>query len=108
MKDATGKKLKVEFSLNTIQNNTVSRKQLEGFISEVVLCRGRIKSEQEAIKDIMGEAKDRLSIPGKILNKLVKENMNPGTIEAEVHDLEAVQQISEAIETAHANFPTNP
>jgi uncharacterized protein (UPF0335 family) len=98
VKDATGKKTKVEFSLATIQSNTATRKQLEGFVEELVLCHEKIKSEKEAIKDIMSEAKDSLGIPSKILGKLVKENMAPGTIEADIHTLEEAQAISEAID----------
>jgi len=103
MKDLTGKSTKkVEFSLDSITNNTVIRKQVEGFVEEIVLCKGKIKNEQEAIRDIMSEAKDSLGIPRKILNKLVKENIAPGSIESEVHDLETVQEISAVIEAAHA------
>jgi len=98
VKDATGKKTKVEFSLATIQGNTTTRKQLEGFIEELVLCHGKVKTEKESIKDILSEAKDSLGIPSKILNKLVKENMAPGSIAADMHSLEEAQAISEAIE----------
>lgn len=95
MKD---KPKKVEFSLEQIQNNPVTRKQLEGFIEEVVLLKREIKSRQEGLKDIRNEAKDSLGVPPRTLMKLVKENMDPGTIEAEVHELEQVQEIAEAIE----------
>lgn len=109
VKDATGKKTKVEFSLSTIQSNTATRKQLEGFIEELVLCHGKIKTEKESIKDILTEAKDSLGIPSKILNKLVKENMAPGSIEADMHALEEAQAISEVIDgQVVANFGINP
>ena len=107
MKDATGKKLKVEFSLAAIQANTTTRKQLEGFIDELVLSHGKIKNEKEALKDIMKEAKESLGIPSKILNKLVKENQQPGTIKADIHALEEAQMISEVIENPHAQFTSN-
>jgi uncharacterized protein (UPF0335 family) len=93
-----GKKQKVEFSLDTIRKNPGTRKQLEGFIEEIELLRGEIKRAQVGVRDIMTEAKDALGIPGKILNKLVKEHMSPGTIEADIEDLESVQQLAEAIE----------
>jgi uncharacterized protein (UPF0335 family) len=79
------RKAKVEFSLETLINNPVTKRQLEGFIEEVVLCRGKIKMEKEAISDIVKEAKDALGIPGKILNGLVNEKMNPGSIDARLH-----------------------
>ena len=79
------KKAKVEFSLDGLINNTVTRKQLEGFIEELVLCKGKIKQEREAISDIVKEAKDSLGIPGKILNGLVNERLNPGSIDAKQH-----------------------
>ena len=46
MKDKKPKK--VEFSLETIQNNPVTRKQLEGFIEEVALSIGKVKTEQDS------------------------------------------------------------
>ena len=90
-------KAKVEFSLETIKQNPTTKKQLEGFIAEVVICKRKIKDEREAIRDITVEAKDSLGIPGKVLNRLVKENMDPGSLEAEASELETVQSISEAL-----------
>lgn len=98
MKPQKQKKAKVEFSLDSVQNNPVLRKQLEGFIAEVVLCKRKISQEQEAVKDIHNEAKDSMGVPGKVLMRLVRENMQPGTTEADIHELEAVQDIAEAIE----------
>jgi len=92
------KQSKVEFSLSTLQANPVQMKQLEGFIDEIALCKGKIKTEQESIGDIRGEAKDSLGIPGKILMKLVREHISAGTIESEMNDLELVQSLSNAIE----------
>lgn len=101
MKDATGKKVKkVEFSLQTIQGNAVTRKQLESFIEDIVVSKQKMKSEQEAVKDLVNEAKESLGIPGKILNKLVKERMSPGSIDADIRDLEQVKDLSEVIENA--------
>lgn len=92
------KKEKVEFSLSTIKNNPGTRRQLEGFISEIALSQNKIKSEREAIKDIRDEAKDVLGIPGKILNKLVREHMDAGRAEAEISELELVHELSQVIE----------
>lgn len=95
MQDA--KKSKVEFSLQQIQTNPVTRKQLEGFIEEVVLLQQKIKSDKEGIKDIVTEAKDQLGVPPRVLMKLVRENMQPGSIEAEVHELEEVQLLADTL-----------
>lgn len=92
------KAAKVEFSLSQIQGNPATRKQLEGFIAEIVLCKNKIKSESEAVGDIRKEAKDSLGIPPKILMKLVRESMSAGSIEAELQDLETVKAISEVID----------
>lgn len=89
---------KVEFSLSALQANPVQMKALEGFIQEVALCRGKIKTEQSSIGDIRNEAKDSLGIPGKILMKLVREYMSEGSLESEMNDLELVQSLNQAIE----------
>lgn len=91
------KKAKVEFSLDSLVNNQVTRKQLEGFIEELVLCKGKIKQEREAISDIVKEAKDSLGIPGKILNGLVNERMNPGSIDAKQHEIEEISDIADGL-----------
>ena len=91
MKD---KKTKVQFSLNTILNNPVSKRSLEGFVEELVLCHTKIKADKEAIKDIINEANDNLGIPGKILNGLVNEKMNPGSIDERQHDLEEISDFA--------------
>lgn len=92
------KKAPVEFSLSTIQANTAMKKQLEGYIEEIVLHKNKMKDASLGIKDIRGEAKDSLGIPPKILNKLVKEKMDSGSIEAEMQDLETVQAITQVME----------
>lgn len=91
------KKTKVEFSLESLINNQVTRKQLEGFIEELVLCKGKIKQEREAISDIVKEAKDSLGIPGKILNGLVNERLNPGSIDAKQHEIEEISDIADGL-----------
>lgn len=88
---------KVEFSIETVLNNPVTKKQLEGFVEEVMICRDKIKREREAIGDIVKEAKDSLGIPGKILNGLVGERMNPGTIDAKQHEIEEVNGLAEGL-----------
>ena len=91
MKD---KKTKVQFSLDAILNNPVSKRSLEGFVEELVLCHTKIKSDKDAIKDIVNEAKDSLGIPGKILNGIVNEKMNPGSIDEKQHDIEEISDFA--------------
>jgi uncharacterized protein (UPF0335 family) len=93
---------KVEFSLATIKGNPATRKQLEGFIEEIALCKSKMKTEAESIGDIRKEAHDSLGIPGKILMKLVKEHMSAGATEVEMQELETVQAIVAAIEDSHS------
>ena len=85
---------KVQFSLDGIVNNPVTKKQLEGFIEEIELHRRAIKVKQNDIKDILTEAKDSLGIPGKFLNGLVNEKMNPGTIDQKQHDIEEMDSFA--------------
>lgn len=91
------RKAKVEFNIDTIINNPVTKRQLEGFIEELVLCEQKISSEREAVKDIRNEAKDSMGIPGKLLGKLVRERMNPGSIDQAVHDIEEAQTAAERL-----------
>lgn len=84
----------VQFNLNTIINNPVSKRSLEGFIEEIVLHRIAMKTKRDDIKDILTEAKDSLGIPGKILNGLVSEKMNPGSIEQKQHDIEEISDFA--------------
>lgn len=96
-----------QFSLDVIQKDSMKKKQLDGFIEEVILSQDKIKREKEALRDIFTEAKDSLGIPRKVLNKLVKERTDPGTIEAEARDLEEIQQIAEVLDPpAQAQFGT--
>lgn len=88
---------KVEFSLETILNNPTTKQQLEGFVEELVICKDKIKREREAISDIVKEAKDSLGIPGRILNGLVNEKMNPGSIDARQHEIEEISGIAEGL-----------
>lgn len=99
---------KVEFSLSAIKANPGQMKNLEGYIEEIVLWKGKIKTAQGGIGDIRNEAKDTLGIPGKILMKLVRENMSEGSIESEMNELELVQSISQAIEGTDVADTTTP
>jgi hypothetical protein len=88
---------KVQFSLDSIINNPISKRSLEGFIEEIVLHRKTINTEKAGIKDIVNEAKDSLGIPSKILNGLVNESMNPGAIEQRQHDIEEISDFAEGL-----------
>lgn len=85
---------KPEFSLEGILNNEVTKKQLLGFIEEIVICEEKIKNEREAIKDIKGEADQSLGIPSSILAKLVRERLDQGVIAGEIKMLEEVQGLA--------------
>ena len=88
---------KVQFSLSGILNNPVSKRSLEGFIEEIVISKTKMKQEKEALRDIVNEAKDSLGIPPKILNGLVAERMNPGSIEERQNDLEEICGFAEGL-----------
>ena len=87
-------KQKPEFSLEGILNNDVTKKQLFGFIEEVVLCEEKIKSEREAIKDIKGEAEQALGIPSAMLGELVRERLDQGSIDAKIKKLEEAKDLA--------------
>jgi hypothetical protein len=90
-------KSKVEFSISTIMSNEVTKKQLHGYVQELAICRDKMKSEANAIKDIKSVAKNDLGIPGKILNQLLKEYLDDGSIEAEILQLEEAKQLSDGV-----------
>lgn len=85
---------KVEFSLSTIQANPVMQTQLEGFVDEIILWRGKQKEAAGGIGDIRHQAKDTLGIPGKMLMKLVREKMDEGALEAEMEDLKTIRGLN--------------
>jgi uncharacterized protein (UPF0335 family) len=84
---------KESFDINTILNDDVKAKQLKGFIEELVLHNRKKKSVGEDIKDIRDEAKRTLGIPTKNLNRLVREQMNEGSLNAEAEDLETAIEL---------------
>lgn len=92
---------KQEFSIESITSNEVAKKKLLGFISEACMVRRKIKSEQEALRDIRSEARDNLGIPPKFFNKLVMVELSgDGTdgIAQEVSDLEKLECLHEMLE----------
>jgi hypothetical protein len=96
MSDNT-KKLKPEFSLSTILANEVTKKSLLGFIEEIILHEGAIKTAREAIKDIKSEAETALAIPGTVLSDLVRERMDVGSLDAKIKKLEEALGIAVGI-----------
>jgi len=88
---------KPEFSLQGILTNKATKDQLLGFIEEIVIAEGKIKSEREAIKDIKGEAETALGVPSNMLNELVRERLDQGSIEAKIKKLEETKDIAVGI-----------
>ena len=94
MSEDAAKKQKPEFNLDTVVNNPVTKKQLLGFIEEIVLHEEHIKSEREAIKDIKGEAEQQLGIPSATLGDLVRERLDNGSIDAKIKKLEESRDLA--------------
>lgn len=91
------KRQKVEFSLSTVLANTTTRRQIEGFIDEIIIHKYAQRTAAESVRDIVGEAKDALGIPGKILMKLVREKMDPGQMEQQMEELEEAIKLSDGL-----------
>jgi uncharacterized protein (UPF0335 family) len=74
------------FNMEAVVNNPVTKASLQGFVEAIVGSKRDIKRIQQDIKDEQTQAKDSLGIPGKLLNKLVKESMVAGSLEADLKD----------------------
>lgn len=85
------------FNLDDVFNNLTKRKQLEGYIASVVDLQKQIKKLKSEIADQRNDANAELGIPGKVLNRLVKEELKPGTLEAETKELSDVKDVSDAL-----------
>lgn len=92
------KKAKPEFSIENVLNDENLKKQLEGFIEEVILCKQKLEQEKEAMKDIKNEAKDSMGIHPKVLLKLVKLKSGEATLEGAEKELEDLRALLEALE----------
>lgn len=77
-------------------HSEADRTKLKGFIDEAVLCKQRIKMENESIKDIRDEARDNLGIPPKIFNRLIKAAFKDAFAE-ERQDFEEFESIVELL-----------
>ena len=86
-----------QFSIAQVMANEVSKKMVHGFIEEIVLHKNHIKDANSAIKDIKEQANTSLGIPGKLLNKMVKEYLDDGSIEGEILALEEAKELSDII-----------
>jgi hypothetical protein len=84
---------KLPFDLSTVTNDPEKKKQLDGFVSEIALCRRKQRQEAEAVADIRREAKEALGIPPGLLNKLVIEQLDPGKLEAQQAEIEAAIEL---------------
>lgn len=73
-------------------NTEGERQSLKGFIDETLNCKRRIKMEQEAIRDIRNEAKERLNVPPKLFNKLVGIVLKD-SLQKEQGELETVDEL---------------
>ena len=71
------------------------KQSMKGFIEEAVRSKQRIKMEQEAMKDIRNEAKDKLGVTPKLFNKLVKavHKQDLGKEKQEFEEFEAVLEL---------------
>lgn len=59
-----------------------------------MLSEGKIKMEREALKDIKNEAETSLGIPSTVLNDLVRERLDQGSIEAKIKKLEEAKDLA--------------
>lgn len=70
---AREKKQKVEVrAIEDILNNPSDRSKLENFIQEAVDSKTRIASENELIKDIKEDAKEKIGLDPSLFNDLVR------------------------------------
>jgi hypothetical protein len=90
--DSTGQK--IEFSLSGVLANEAQKKQLLGFIEEIVLWEQKIEEAKAGIKDIKGEAKDALDIPTTTLNELIRERLDNGSLDEKIKKLEGVKDLA--------------
>lgn len=79
------------------------RNTLKGFIEEGVLAKQRIQRENEALKDIRTEAKDRLKMKPALFNRLVDAVMKDSVRKVR----EDFEQFDEIIETLYPDLGRN-
>lgn len=69
---------------------------MKGFIEEAVLRKQKIKMENEGLKDIRNECRDRLNITPSTFNKVVKIVMN-ADMNKERNEFDNIETIIETI-----------
>jgi hypothetical protein len=76
--------------IEDILNNAKDRATLQNFLDEAVRCKVRISDEQESIKAMRDEAKEKTGIEGKMFNSLLAlfYNNNFDEKKAEIDSLE--------------------
>lgn len=72
------------------------RNKLKGFIEEAVMCKRRIDTENEALKDIKAEAKDNMNVPPALFNRIVKA-VHKDTAHKERQDYDDFESIMETL-----------
>lgn len=89
---------KFEDIIAGIVNNPVTHKQLLGFVSELELCQGKIRTERESVKDICAEAKDKLGLTPAIFKKIARGMSDPSITEKQSEEAslidDAVKKLS--------------
>ena len=88
---------KPEFSIATIVGNDVTKKQLRGFVEELVHAKNEQDAAKEAIKNIVEQANISLGIPGKVLNQMVKEYLDDGALEHQIEQLEEAKSLTDGV-----------
>ena len=88
-----------EVTLESILNNPVTAKTLDGFIQEINLCQGKIASERVAIKDILAEAKDKLGLKSSLVRKLARSYEDPTVADAQSDEWDTVRAAVEKLKS---------
>ena len=76
--------------------NKEQLKSLKGNIDEIVELLNKIKGQKQSISDIVTIAHDELKIPKKIINRLVKIELNK-SLPAEVAEFKEIEALYEGI-----------
>jgi 3-deoxy-D-arabino-heptulosonate 7-phosphate (DAHP) synthase len=86
-----------QFSIATIVGNETTKKQLRGYIEEIVGHKNAIKNAMTDIKLIKDTAKDTLGIPGKTLGQMVKEYLDDGVLDDQIEQLEEAKTLTDGV-----------
>jgi hypothetical protein len=86
-----------KFDLDDVMNDPDKKMVLAGMVDELSIALEQVKAKQQEVKAIRTEAKDSIGIPPRLLNKLVKEHMEKGTLDGEIKTLEDTKALADAI-----------